>query len=189
MTAQRTGNGRANALTGGERRLTVGRDCAAPAEVVWEELADLRSHARWGGERQKARTRLLSIDAPEGPAGVGTEFETTGADPMGRFHDRSVVTEATRPSTFEFVTEATLVTKKGKRSDWTVVHRYEVVPTVRGCAIAYTIRIARISALPGVLAIFNVPVLSSLALKGSAGVARRGLRNLASAAEERATTR
>jgi uncharacterized protein YndB with AHSA1/START domain len=189
MTAQRMGNGRANALRGGERTVTVEQDCAVPAEVVWDVLANLRTHAQWGGERQKRNTRILSIDAPEGVAGVGTEFATTGADPMGRFGDRSVVTEATRPSTFEFVTEAGLETKKGKRSDWTVVHRYELTPKGTGCRIAYTIRLTRISDLVGMLAIFNVPGLSTLALKGSAGVARRGVKNLAAVAEERATAR
>jgi hypothetical protein len=189
MTAQRMGNGRANALRGGERTVTVEQDCAVAAEVVWDLLADLRTHAVWGGERQKRSTRILSIDAPDGPAGVGTEFTTAGADPMGTFHDRSVVTEAARPSTFEFVTEATLETKKGKRADWTNVHRYELLPTGRGCRIAYTVRITRISALPGMLALFNVPVLGGLAMKASAGVGRRGLRNLAAMAGERATAR
>ena len=189
MTAQQIGNGRANALKGGERSITVQVDCSAPAEVVWDVLADLRTHAVWGGEHQKPRTRILLIEAPDGPAVVGTEFATTGADPMGRFHDRSVVTEAMRPSTFEFVTEATLETKKGKRADWTNVHRYELTSTEKGCRISYTIRITRISSLPGMLAIFNVPVLSGLALKGSAGVGRRGIRNLAALADQRATAR
>lgn len=189
MEAQRTGNGRANALKGGERSVTVTQDTAATAEAVWDVLADLRTHARWGGERQKPKTRILSIEAVEGPAAVGTEFATTGADPMGRFTDRSVVTEATRPTTFEFVTEASLETKKGVRSDWTVVHRYELAPSGTGCRIAYTVRIARISALPGMLALFNAPGLSALVMKASAGVARRGVRNLAGLAEERATAR
>lgn len=189
MTSQGTGHGRANALKGGERSITVEQSCSAAPEVVWDVLANLGSHAIWGGERQKRSTRILTIDAPEGAAGVGTEFGTTGADPMGRFQDRSVVTEATRPSTFEFVTEASLETKKGRRSDWTVVHRYDLTPTDGGSRIVYTIRITRISELPGALALFNTPVLSTLALKGSAGVARRGVRNLAALAEQRATAR
>ena len=90
--------------------------CEASAEAVYDTLADLRSHFEWGGERQGKKTRLLSIEAPEGPAVAGTEFETTGADPMGAFADRSVVTEASRPRAFEFVTEARLTTKKGKAS-------------------------------------------------------------------------
>jgi uncharacterized protein YndB with AHSA1/START domain len=189
MTAQRTGNGRANALKGGERSVRVERDTSAPVEAVWDLVADLRTHARWAGDMQKPRTRLLSIDAPSGVAAVGTEFTTSGADPMGRFTDRSVVTEATRPSTFEFVTEASLETKKGARSDWTVVHRYDLTPSGTGTRIVYTIRITRVSDLVGMLAIFKVPVLSTIALKGSAGVARRGVANLAAMAEERASAR
>jgi hypothetical protein len=189
VATPRTGSSRANALRRGDRAIRVQQESTAPAEVVWGVLADLRTHASWGGQRQKPKTRILTIDAPEGVATVGTEFATTGADPMGRFLDRSVVTEVIRPSVFEFVTEASLETKRGRRSDWTVVHRYELEPAALGSRIAYTMRIARISELPGLLAIFNVPWLSGLALQGSAGVARRGIRNLAALAEERAQRR
>lgn len=156
----------------------------APAEAVYEVLTDLRSHLDWAGERQKPKTRLLSLDAPDGPATVGTEFHTTGADPMGRFADRSVVTEATPGTAFEFVTEARLTTKKRAVVDWTNVHRYELEPEGAGTRIVYTIRIVRISELVGVLAMFKVPGLRSLGLKASAGVARRAVRNLARVAEE-----
>ena len=67
----------------------------ASAETVYAVLADLSTHTVWAGERQGKRTRLLTIDAPAGPAVVGTEFSSTGSDPMGSFSDRSVVTEAT----------------------------------------------------------------------------------------------
>lgn len=185
MTAQRKSGARANALAGRELVVSVATSSGAPPGIVYELLADLRSHAEWGGERQKTTTRLVSIAAPEGPAKVGTEFRTVGADPMGRFQDRSVVTEATPPRILEFVTEAHLETKKGVGVDWTVVHRYELAPEHGGCRIAYTIRITRISELPGALAMFKVPGLRSIALKASAGVATRGIRNLARMAEER----
>ena len=68
-----------------------------------------------------------------------------------------------------------------------MVHRYELAPSGTGCRIAYTVRIARISALPGLLALLNAPGLSALVMKASAGVARRGVRNLAALAEEQAT--
>jgi uncharacterized protein YndB with AHSA1/START domain len=174
-----------NALKG-EIEVRVERQSRASAEQVYDVLADLRSHLSWGGERQKRRTRLITVEAPEGPAAVGTEFTTTGADPMGRFTDQSVVTEATRPSVFEFVTEARLVTKKGRIADWTNVHRYELTPSAGGCRIAYTIRVTRISALPGALALFNVRILSGVVLKASEGVASRGIENLSTLAEERA---
>ncbi len=185
---QRTGRVGANAL---RHELTISvteRSAAAPA-VVYDLLADLPSHAVWGGERQSKTTRLLSIEAPVGAAVVGTEFDTTGADPMGTFSDRSVVTTADRPTMFEFVTEASLITKKGARADWTNVHRYELAPRDGGCDIRYLLRIVRISGLPGMLRIFNVPVLSRAAMKAGASVARRGVTNLARMAEERASSR
>lgn len=185
MATRRVGNGRANALKQ-EIVIQVEERPQAPAEVVYDLLADLRSHLVWAGERQGKKTRLVSLEAPEGPAGVGTEFRTEGTDPMGRFTDVSVVTEATRPRVFEFVTEARLQTKKGKGVDWTNVHRYELVPEGGSCRIRCTVRITRISELPGMLAVFRVPVLSALALKASEGLARRGVRNLARMAEQRA---
>lgn len=185
MAARRTTGPRANALGGRELVATAEAISRAPSEVVWDLLADLRTHREWGGELQKDTTRLVSLEAPEGPAKVGTEFRTQGRDPMGTFTDRSVVTEAIRPSVFEFVTEAHLETKKGKTTDWTVVHRYEVSPADGGSRIAYTVRIARISELVGPLAIFKVPGLRALGMKASAGVGKRGVANLARLAEER----
>jgi hypothetical protein len=183
---QRTSGGRTNALDR-ELRTQVDVGCRASAEGVFALLQDLRSHAVWGGERQKAKTRIASIEAPDGPAGVGTEFSSTGIDPMGRFADRSVVTEAQAPNVFEFVTEATLTTKKGAVSEWTVVHRYELERAEPGCRIRSTIRVTRISAMTGMLVAFKIPGPRSLALRASAGVDRRGVRNLARLAEERST--
>jgi hypothetical protein len=108
---------------------------------------------------------------------------------MGRFADTSVVTEASRPNLFEFVTEAKLSTKKGKVVEWTNVHRYEIAPHAGGCRISYTLRTVRISELPGSLAMFKVPGLRWLGLMISSSYARRGLRNLARLAEERAGAR
>lgn len=175
---------RANAL---KRELAARAEATSSAspEVVYDVLADLRTHAEWAGERQKPRTRLVAVDAPEGSAVVGTEFRTRGKDPMGEFTDTSVVTEAERPGVFEFVTEARLRTKKGKTADWTNVHRYEIAPQGSGSRISYSVRIARISELPGALSMLNVPVLSAIGMKASAGIAKRGVENLARAAEGR----
>jgi hypothetical protein len=137
----------------------------------------------WAGERQSRKTRLLTIDAPDGRAIVGTEWRSTGSDPMGTFSDRSVVTEATPGAAFEFVTEARLTTKKGRTSEWTNVERYDLEPAGGGCRIVSTSRITRISELPGMVALFNVPVLRELGLKVSGKVSRRTVRNLARAAE------
>ena len=184
MATQRTGIAGANALgEGREIVVQVSQDSGAPAEAVYDLLADLRSHLEWAGERQKKRSRLLSIEAPECPAMIGTEFRSSGADPMGRFTDASVVTEADRPRLFEFVTEAHLETKKGKGVEWTGIHRYEITPAGDGCRISCTDRVVRISALPGMLLVFKTPGLSAIARKVAAGVARQGLKNLARLAE------
>jgi hypothetical protein len=181
-------NGRANALRD-EIVVETQATTSASAETVYEVLADLSSHLEWAGTRQRAKARLTSIEAPEGVATVGTEFRTTGNDPTGTFHDASVVTEASRPSVFEFVTEARQDLKKGKTVEWTNVHRYELEPEVAGCTIRYTFRVVRLSRLMGMLGLFKVPVLSSVLRSVWKSVIGRGLRNLARVAEERATPR
>src|SRR3990172_11748704 len=41
--------------------------CHAPAEAVYDLLADLQKHLEWGGRRQKSKKfRLPPIDPPEG---------------------------------------------------------------------------------------------------------------------------
>jgi hypothetical protein len=184
MQMQKTMDRGANALKQ-ELVVRVEATSRATTEAVYAVLADLASHMVWAGERQGKRTRLLTIDAPDGPATVGTEFFTTGADPMGTFSDRSVVTEAIPGKVLEFVTEARLTTMKGKVVDWTNAHRYELTAEGSGSRIVYTIRITRISELVGMLAAFKVPVLRTIGLKASSGVARRGVRNLARLAEQR----
>lgn len=181
---QKTGARGANAL---KQDLVVQVEATSRAtpDAVYAVLADLSSHVEWAGERQGKRTRLLTMDTPAGPAVVGTEFRSTGSDPMGSFSDRSVVTEATPGSALEFVTEARLTTKKGVESDWTSVERYELTPIADGCRIVSTSRVTRISVMPGMLGIFNVRGLRGLGLAMSAKVSRRTVRNLALVAEER----
>src|SRR5437879_11734648 len=86
----------------------LSRLCSAPPDVVYDFLADLGSHLTWGGKQQTSDFRLLSLEAPAGPAGVGTTFTSTGTIPMSSRHweDRSKVTPAERPNTSEFVTTA-----------------------------------------------------------------------------------
>jgi hypothetical protein len=186
MQARQQGTGRANALKRPLAPVRVEVGSGARPEVVYDLVADIRSHLEWGGRRQpKESYRLLSIDAPEGPAEVGTEFTSTGADGMGQFADSSVVTEAMRSSLFEFVTEARLTTKKGETVEWTLVNRFEISPKGGGSEIAYVIETVRISELPGMLALFNVAGLRELLLRAARSNVRRGVRNLARMAEER----
>src|SRR5919106_313993 len=157
--------------------------CRAPAEVVYDLLADLQSHLEWAGQRQLETTRLLTLAAPPGPAGVGVEFHTTGSDgKLARWSDRSVVTEATRPEVFEFVTDGRRQGKPGSRP-WlaTAVHRYEIAREGGGCRVTYTEDLTRLAGAPG---IFYAPGISRLIWKISAKYMRRGFDNLLALAEE-----
>jgi hypothetical protein len=162
--------------------------CGASAETVFDLLADLQSHLEWAGRRQLETTRLLTMEGPSGPAGVGTEFVTTGSDgKVARWSDRSVVTEATRPEVFEFVTEGRREGKPGSRP-WlsTAVHRYEIVRQPGGCRVAYTQHLTRLDGAPKILL---APGISWLLFRISAKYMRRGFGALLAVAEERAETR
>lgn len=150
---------------------------SAPPTSVYDELADLAGHARWTG--------IDTIDAPDGPAVVGTEFVTTGPDPMGTFEDRSVVTVASRPSTLEFVTDALLTPKGGGEPvEWTLVHRYDISPESEGSRIVYTVEIQRISRFPGMLRLLKGR-LAGVVMRMSASGSRRAIKELARLAGER----
>ncbi len=158
--------------------------CKAPAEVVYDLLADLQSHLDWAGKRQLETTRLLTMEAPTGPAVVGTEFSTTGSDgKSARWSDRSVVTEAIRPEVFEFVTEGRREGKPGSEP-WlaTAVHRYEISPFASGCKVVYTEELTRLDGAPKLL--FS-KVFSRIVFKISAKYMRRGFDGLIALADGR----
>lgn len=167
-----------------EVAVTVRERAKAPADTVFDVLADLPGHFDWGGAEAST---LLSIEAPALPAAVGTEFTSTGEDAICRMRDSSVVTEAARPSRFERVTDSALELKRnGKPADWVLVHRYEMEPDGNQCGITYTCRLVRASALPGALSLFGIPGLRSIAAIEWSRAARAGLRRLVVAAETRA---
>jgi hypothetical protein len=160
----------------------------APAGAVYDLLTDLPSHLDWAGQQQLESTRLLSLEAPSGPAGVGTEFHSTGTDgKAARWVDRSVVTEASRPEVFEFVTEGRRQGKPGS-SPWlcTAVHRYEITPQAGGCRVVYTEQITRFDGAPRIL--LTRPV-SRLMFRVSAKYMRRGFTALLTLAEQRSGLR
>jgi len=161
--------------------------CRAPSEFVYDLLADLRSHLEWAGERQSETTRLLTLDGPEGPAAVGMEFFTTGSDgKVARWTDRSVVTEATRPEVFEFVTEGRRQGKPASPS-WqaTAIHRYSIAPNGTGCRVTYTEELTRMDGAPWIL--FG-SILNRLVFRMAAKYMRRGFDGLLALAEERAAS-
>ena len=165
-------------------RVTVHEQCRAPAEAVYDVLADLRTHMDWGGSWHPSKAqRLQSMDAPEGPATVGVEFWSIGTTSAGSWHDRSRVSEASRPSLFEFVTNGVLRDGQGRDlMSLHATHRYEL-QTNETTAVTYALT-ARMTLrtppgdqhprLPAV--IFNLVVPS---------VIERGTRNLMTMAEER----
>ena len=173
---------------GGELpEIVLTRRCEADPEVVYDVVADLETHLEWAGRRQWKSYRLESIDAPPGPASVGTEFSSTGRDPGGTFSDRSVVTEARRPAVFEFVTEARLSPKRGDRATaWTLVNRYEITRAREGCRVTYRSHVIGLAPAP---LYARVRLLRGVAIRIPKVFMRRGLRNLTRFVEERAAER
>jgi hypothetical protein len=155
----------------------------APPQTVYDTIADLRNHLDWSGDRASSQTfKLLSLDAPDGPAAVGTAFTSSGAADNGTFHDSSVVTEATRPRTFVIETDAHLDRKRGKPWDAHFIHRYDIAPEGEGSLITYTETIERVNYVPYWLQ----PVVRSLFKVYVNRADRKQLANLARLAEERA---
>lgn len=151
-------------------------------------LADLRTHLTWGGAEQRFGNRLLSLDAPAGPASVGTSFRSTGAIPMSsrRWDDRSAVTMAVRPSAFEFVTYATAHGPKRPMTA-TFTHRYEIVAARGGSDVTYTF--TQLDASNPLLR-FALPIVRTMSWRvGIPFMAGRGFRNLLATAETRAMYR
>jgi hypothetical protein len=67
---------------------------SASPEAVFDVIADLRNHLIWSGERAESDGfKMLTLEAPPGPATVGTTFTSSGSAGKDMFHDRSVVTE------------------------------------------------------------------------------------------------
>jgi hypothetical protein len=156
---------------------------AAPPDVVFETVADLRNHLDWSGDRASSETfKLLSIEAPEGPAAVGTAFTSSGSADNGTFHDSSVVTEATRPHAFVIETEAHLDRKRGEPWDAHFIHRYDIAPDGEGSRITYTETVERVNYVPYWLQ----PVIRTLFTVYVNRADRKQLANLARLAEERA---
>lgn len=155
---------------------------AAPPQTVYETIADLRNHLDWSGERTSSETfKLLSMEAPEGAATVGTSFSSSGSADNGTFSDRSVVTVASSPAMFVIETDAHLDRKRGKPWDAHFSHRYDVAPEGEGSRITYTETIERVNYVPYWLH----PLLGPLFKVYVNRADRKQLANLARLAEER----
>jgi hypothetical protein len=167
----------------GYRTQTSVTSAAAP-QVVYDTVADLRNHLDWSGERASSETfKLLSMEAPEGPAAVGTAFTSSGSADNGTFHDRSEVTVATSPTTFVIETDAHLDRTRWKPWEAHFVHRYDIAPEAEGSRITYTEAIERVNYVPYWLQ----PVMRSLFKVYVNRADRKQLANLARLAEERSS--
>jgi Polyketide cyclase / dehydrase and lipid transport len=156
----------------------------APPEVIYDVIADLRNHLVWSGERAKDEGfKMLSLDAPEGPAAVGTSFTSSGSAGKDTFHDRSVVTEASRPHLFVIETDARLERKGAETWEAHFSHRYDVLPEGQGSRIVYTETVERVNYVPYWLK----PGIRTLFRPWVNRADRKQLRNLARLAEERST--
>jgi Polyketide cyclase / dehydrase and lipid transport len=159
--------------------LVVSGSASVPPAQLYGTLADLSTHTAWAGSMHgKKNFGLRTLEASAEPAVVGTEFRSTGADPMGSFTDRSVVTEATSPSVFEFVTEGHLAPKKhGKpASDTRITYRFEIAPSGTGSTVTYRAQFSKWTNAPAIL---RSAALRPIARMASKSYAKRMLRNLA----------
>lgn len=166
-------------------RLTK-RSSARP-DVVYDLIADLRTHLTWGGTQQRSDFRLLSLDAPAGAATAGTTFSSTGSIPMSvrKWEDHSTVTVAERGRAFEFVTHAT-VHRSRRSMEATYRHRYEIAAAPGGGSVV-TYEFTELSSLNPFLRL-GLPVVRTMTWRvGIPFLAGRGFRNLLAIAEKRAT--
>ena len=156
---------------------------AAPPEVVYDVVADLRTHLEWAGEQAPSDVfKLLTLDGAEGPASVGMTFDSTGANDNGTFHDRSIVTETSRPTRFAFETDARLERKNRRPWEVRFSHRYDIAPEGDGARIAYTDTISEVNYVPYWLQAWCRPVSRRLIQRADT----KQMQSLARYAERRA---
>jgi len=98
-----------------------------------------------------------------------------------RWEDRSTVTVAERPATFEFITEGRVDGRTPMTARWR--NRYEIGPTEDGCRVMHSLALVQVT---NPLLRLRLPVLRYLAFKvGIPLASSRGLRNLIAMAEAR----
>lgn len=156
---------------------------SAPPRAVYETVTDLKAHLVWSGERASDDGfKLLTLEGPDGAAGLGTTFSSTGANFNGTFRDRSVVTEAAPPNLFVIQTEARLDRRRGKPWEVQFIHRYDIEADGDGSRITYTDTAYRMNYVPYWLQPWMRPITRMAIRKGDT----QQLANLARLAEERA---
>ena len=156
----------------------------ASPEAIYDVIADLRNHLVWSGERaQDDGFKMLTLEAPDGTATVGTTFTSSGTAGKDMFHDRSVVTEASRPHVFLIETDASMERKSAETWEAHFTHRYDIRHEGDGSRIVYTETLECVNYVPywlkpGIRTIFR-PWINR--------ADRKQLRNLARLAEDRSS--
>ena len=163
------------------RTQTYATSKASP-EVVYDTIADLRAHLEWSGDRASSDTfKLLELEGPDGPATVGTSFTRAVQRTTARSNDRSVVTEASRPTRFTIETDSSLDRKRGELWEAHFSHRYDIEPDGAGTKIVYTETVERANYTPYWLNSLVRPIFRPLVNRADG----KQLQNLARLAEER----
>jgi len=165
----------------------VSGHCQSPPEVVYDRVADLRTHPQWNGPARPGGRGMLTMDAPAGPARVGSEFWSTGLEMDGRWNDSSVVTLADRPRLLEYVTNGSATGRSGRQSvALTAVYRYEITPAGSGSLVSLSIHITESAGeMNGMMA---VPGLRQIGVLMTRSMLRRGLSGLIAAADRGRST-
>jgi hypothetical protein len=161
----------------------------APPAAVYDVLADLDSHIEWAGRRQWKMFRLLSLEAPTGPARAGTVFESVGKIPMMRTQwlNHNTVTVADRPAVFEMTTESRIPWRNRPPGEGTFINRFEIASDGTGSRVTYRSLQQRLREPPWGL---RYPVLRSITARVWVPIwFGRGFRNVLRLAEERSRTR
>src|SRR5437879_11746362 len=108
----------------------AGPKAHVPPDALYAVLADPNTHVIWAGkEAPRGGFRLLTIDAPAGPAVVGSTFSSSGSNgKKGNkvSHDRSIVVEAVPGKRFGFDTEASMERKHKEAWRAHFEHRYTI---------------------------------------------------------------
>ena len=104
---------------------------AAPPEIVFDYLADLRKHSEWAQHR-------LSIEPKDGASEVGATFTSAGHQMGLTTKNVLVVTEHVRPARFAFEAE-------GKEGHFR--HAFDIDPSGEGAQVTKTFEVLRAGAL------------------------------------------
>jgi uncharacterized protein YndB with AHSA1/START domain len=169
---------------GKEIKFRITANMSAPPEAVYDTLADIATHLEWGGTRVKKNFKLTGIEGGAAAAAAGDSWSSTGAAPDGSFQDHSVVTEASRPRSFEFRTESRVTFKSGAEADWTCVNRYDIEPQGGGSKVTYSQRMTRATDLGGAKMLLN-PIFGPIGRMMIGGLVKPALKNLDVMAAER----